>query len=395
MPPALGASRRESRMNHSLSESGRVWRALELLSVSDPGDSTFAEAADLLKQGADPDNLLSQAVRHGLVPAVADLLAQSGITQSVSSRMRLFLLNCHYANRKKNELATREATVLHGALAEAGVRAAFTKGVVGHLSLYGGRGTRVFNDIDMMAEGDAETIAKVLDGQGYAKNKRYDPGLHQLVDLPRRDQVMYRLSPDHLPHFMRVLDGECVPFLMVDVAFSLTWHASPWQIPTEDALRELVEVPVPEVGTSLPTLHPVYEFLFAAFHLFREAWVERTILKSDVRLTQFADLLRVWRRHASGHRDAVVDRVAAHGLQLPLVWACAHTDTLFGSDLVGELGLDGYRDQDWLRTARGTDGSCRYWSGDIRRRLADPAPPELTTGAPPALPGGLAVFRQS
>lgn len=384
-------------MSQSHPEQRSAWRVLELLSISDPGTSGSDAAAELVSDGVDFDELVFQAVQHGLVPTVADFLFQAGIEKSVSPRMRLFLLNCLHANRRKNELATTEATRIRAALAKAGVRAAFTKGVVGHATLYGGRGTRVFNDIDLMAEGGAEVISEVLEDLGYARNKRYDPRLHQLVDLPRRDQVMYRLSPDHLPHFMRVLDGECVPFLMVDVAFSLTWHASPWQIPTAEALDRIVEVPVTDDGAvaALPTLHPVHEFLFAALHLFREGWVERTAVKSDVRLTQFADLLRVWRQRAAEHREAVVGRIAAHGLELPLAWACAHTDTLFGSEMTGELGLADHRDADWLRSARGADGSCRYWSGDIRKRLADPAPLHLTTGEPPRLPGDPAVFRQT
>ncbi len=88
----------------------------------------------------------------------------------------------------------------------------------------------------------------------------------------------------------------------------------------------------------------------------------------------------------------LADRIAARVGALALVWACAHTDSLFGSDLVGELGLGAYRDDDWLRSARGSDGSCRYWSGDIRRRLADREPLALTSGEPPRLPGGRAVF---
>ena len=374
----------------------KSWRALECISVGEPGSPSFLEAAELLGDPDDHDELLAQAMRHNLVPAVAEFLVCTELIAPVPPRLKLFFVNALHANKRKNQIATEDAVRVHGELSRNGVRGAFTKGIVGHVSLYGGRGVRVFNDIDLMInKEDSEKAPEMMKVLGYEKNKRYDPQVDGLVEMPRKVTAMYRLSPDHIPHFVRLVRDECIPFLMVDFALSLTWHASPWQVPMEEVLRNLNEVHVEYKSSShaLPVLHPSFDFIFTCLHLFREGWVERTVLKSDIRLSQFADVHHSWRRRAASHRDLVSDHISDHGLQLPMAWVCAHTDALFGTTLVEELQLGAYADPEWLRSALGPDGSYRYWSGNIRERLATRSAPTLTTGKAPDLPGDMSIFR--
>ena len=63
---------------------------------------------------------------------------------------------------------------------------------------------RVLSDVDMMIlPHDRGRVEELMGGLGYVVGK-YDWSAGRIVKLPRQDQIMYQLNPDHLPHFVRL-----------------------------------------------------------------------------------------------------------------------------------------------------------------------------------------------
>ncbi|GAA4294340.1 hypothetical protein GCM10023086_06360 [Streptomyces venetus] len=370
------------------SERENAWRLLGHVCTADLDPRAAAAAAELLSGPLDVDELISQAARHALLPALAAHVIEVERTDLFPLELRRHLIDSLYWNRHKTALATAEALRIGAAADASGMSLACTKGVVCQFTTYGGRGVRAFGDIDLMAHpDDREKVAALLGDLGYSGAVTYDHKAGRVVELGRADKALYRLHRDHLPHFLRVTEGESIPFHVVDVAFSLTWQTSGWQLPMDEVLADLeqVAVPGPSGGDVLPALAVPYDFLFLVLHLFREAWFQRTILKKNVRLGQFADICRFWWLRGRDHAAEISRLVAAHGLQPPIAWVCHHTDAVFGSALVAELGLDGYVAEDWVNSAGATDGSGLAWRGSMRDRLRDRVPPQLTAAPLPSL----------
>lgn len=368
----------------------KVWRVLESVSLADGPDSAESKAAaELVGTGIDSHELLGRAARHALVPAVADLLVAHDLLGVVPGQLRAHLRGALGWNVYRTEQAVAEARRIADAFDDAGVQVAFNKGVVFQQLLYQGRGTRVFSDIDLMIRpADKDATARLLADLGYQAAKQFDHRRGELVDLPRSEILMYGLYPDHLPHAHRLTGLPHLPYFMVDIAFNAAWYGSGWQLPMDGVMAELPHVPVapaPDPTTvRLPALDARYGFLFIVLHLFREAWFERAILEGDVRLTQFADVLRFWRTQGVERADEIRELVAAHRLGSVLAWVAHHVDRVYGSDLTGEFGgLAEYADPDWFASAGGVDGGYLRWHGDMRRRLAADDAVELSPAAPP------------
>lgn len=382
-------------MSSETERSARIWRMLELVSIADPGGIEYAEAASLAAELGVTDGVLVRAARHGLVPALTDLLRGEDLVDRVPAGVRHLLLDSLRWNRHKVHVMLAEARTVAEACRAMGVRVAFTKGIVCQATLFDGRGTRVLADIDLMIRPEQQDLARhALLDLGYVMGKVYDERRECLVDRAREDLMLYRLYPDHLPHFLRVDHESGLACHKVDVAFSLTWYGSAWQVPMDDVLSTTAEVPVTaDPRDTLPTLEAGYGFLFLALHLFRECWFQRSIAENKLRLSQFADIWKHWQRFGRARVDEIRTLVYRFSLGPPVAWICHHTDLLYGSDLVTELGLTEFQVPDWLHSAAASDGSYLAWDGDMRARLRQERPVSLTPAAEPPFAAQARVSR--
>lgn len=354
-----------------------VWAFLEHVAVHpdapDPG-----EAGELVTGSQfDHGRMVEQAMRHGLLPAVADFLHRHGLRRSLPVRLRNPVLAQLHLSRHRSAVLTRAALEVSAALAGAGIPVVWTKGVILQSWLYGGAGTRTFNDIDMMIRpGHREPVRDALVAAGYVAEHRFDSASGSLLPIGRAAARVYQFSPDHLPHFHRLTGDAAVPVVVVDVANSLTWHGSPWEVPvklTHDGARPAAVLD----GRELPAMAPPHAFLFICLHLFREGWFERTIKTKDLSLAQFADVALAWRSLGPLERRELAAIVHEYGLEEPVAWVTAHTDSLFGDSMTGQLGLAEAATPAWLSSARSSGGMTLHWPGTMRARLRSSGSLEL------------------
>ena len=116
-------------------------------------------------------------------------------------------------------------------LAGRGIHFVVTKGMTFESTLYGSLGTRHMNDIDfMIAPRDREAVLSVMQELGFR------PFFEWAKDA-RREEISSRLNRDHLPKLAREIDQPGTRTIQIDVANSLTWTKSPFDVPVEEALE--------------------------------------------------------------------------------------------------------------------------------------------------------------
>lgn len=360
-----------------------VWAFLEHVALH-PQSPEPGVAGELVKGTQfDHGRMVENAMRHGLLPSVADFLHRHELRRSLPVRLRNPVLAALHHSRQRSRVLTQSAVYLDGALAQAEIPVVWTKGVVLQSWLYGSAGIRLFNDIDMMILPEHRADAReALIAAGYVAEHRFDPSSGALSPIDRATARLYQLSPDHLPHFHRLTGDAAVPVVAVDVANSLTWHGSSWEVPVQVVHRAARRVAVME-GTELPAMAPHHTLLFLALHLFREGWFERTIRTKDLSLAQFADVSLAWRRLDSSDRQELAMLISEYQLEEPIGWVTAHTDSIFGDSMTETLGLSEVATPSWISSARGRTGAILHWTGTMRERLRASGPLELVEGGRP------------
>lgn len=346
---------------------GAEWTVLELLArgIADEQERQTVREM-LLADSFHWGELLEQALRHKMLPMLAYCVTSADLRFDIPLTIYQHLESALSWNRYQIELYRRETARVAQELAGGGIPFVVTKGIAFESTLYGGLGTRSMNDIDfMIAPRDREAAMGVLQGLGYRQ-------FFEWAKDPRREEISSRLNPDHLPKLARGSDEPGTRFINLDVANSLTWTKSPFDVPVEQALKDPVEQPVPGLpGVSLPCFHPVYQFLFTVLHLFREAWLQKFVdFGIDVGLMKFGDVIRlIDRDRAELITGDLLSILESHNLAHPVAWVLRRLDETFQTQTLKMLGLGDYGDEELLASQMQSGAYVRASGQPMRERL--------------------------
>ena len=352
-------------------EFGPEWALLELLCLGLDTPDRQTRFEDLITSGdLHWGELLEQAVRHKMEVLLARHLGFGPIGEAVPIRILRHLRGVYDANVYRRKFWYEALHKVVTGLEERGIPVAGRKQASFEATLYNGDGRRRLGDIDLLIlPKDMQATTEVLEGLGF-QAIQYDWATDALVPVPRREMMIYRLSPDHLPIMIQRTGDQITRFLDVDCASSMTWAKSPYEIPLEEAMATIEHHPVPGMpGIKVPAVAPEYEFLGTVMHLFREAWFERWLdFEQDVDLAKFGDVVRLFQahRHQIETFRTTIDR---YDVREPVLWVLEHMDRTFHTDSVDAFGWQGQVDETWLSSAHSSKGEPRRWQGTMRRRL--------------------------
>lgn len=346
---------------------GPEWMILELLAR---GIASSSEEA-LIRERLTSENLswgelIEQALRHKMLPMLAYQVTSADLRFEVPVPIYQHLESVLTWNRRQIEVFRREAVRVARALAAERIPFVVTKGISFESTVYGGLGTRYMNDIDcMIAPADRDAAMKILEGIGYR------PFFEWAKDA-RREEISARLNPDHLPKIACEVDEPGTRMVNLDVANSLTWHRSPFDVPVEEALQDPIIQPVPGIpGASLQVFQPIYQFLFTALHLFREAWLQKFVdFGNDVGLMKFGDVVRLVDQDRATLTDGkLFEIMESHNVTHPVAWVLRSLDDTFQTRTVELLGLENYGDEEVLSGLMSSKAYVGTWSQSMRERL--------------------------
>ena len=346
---------------------GPEWTILELLARGIVDDAEQQTVRDLLlSQTLDWGELLEQALRHKMLPMLAHHIISEGLRFDVPMSIYLHLESALEWNRSQIDVFRRETVRVAQGLAGHGIHFVVTKGMTFESTLYGSLGTRHMNDIDfMIAPPDREAVMSGMQELGFR------PFFGWAKDS-RREEISSRLNRDHLPKLAREIDQPGTRKINIDVANSLTWTKSPFDVPVEEALKEPVELPVPGIpGVGLPCFRPKYQFLFTVLHLFREAWLQKFVdFGTDVGLMKFGDVIRLIDYNRSELTDGELLRLMeTHNVTDPVAWVLRQLDETFQTRTLELLGLEKYGDEKLLASQMQSSAYVRTSGQSMRERL--------------------------
>ncbi len=359
---------------------GPEWTILELLARGIVDDAEQQTVRDLLlSQTLDWGELLEQALRHKMLPMLAHHIISEGLRFDVPMSIYLHLESALEWNRSQIDVFRRETVRVAQGLAGHGIHFVVTKGMTFESTLYGSLGTRHMNDIDfMIAPPDREAVMSGMQELGFR------PFFGWAKDA-RREEISSGLNRDHLPKLAREIDQPGTQIINIDIANSLTWTKSPFDVPVEEALENPVEQPVPNMpGVSIPCFRPVYQFLFTVLHLFREAWLQKFVdFGTDVGLMKFGDVIRLIDRDRYELTDGELLRIMqTRRVTDAVAWVLRHMDETFQTRTLELLALEKYGDEKLLASQMQSSAYVGAWGQSMRERLQSKARGSLREVAP-------------
>jgi hypothetical protein len=351
-------------------EFGPEWALLELLclGLTEPEQQQMFE--DLIRsEDLNWGELMVQGLRHKMLPMLAIHTEMEDNYEFIPGYIHRHLQTILDLNKQHIVILRKTAADIVQAFHQRSIKFVFTKGITFESTIYDGDGTRVMSDIDLMiAPKDRSIVIELMSELGFQMG--VVDGMKKII-LPynRKELITYKLNPDHIPSFIKKTNDAVHWFVSIDIANSLTWTRSHYEIPIEMAFENIVYQPVScKSGIQLPTFSPHYQFIFTVLHLFREAWFERW--NYHVSLAKFSDVIRLYKvHHGTLNEDGFMDIINRYKLVRPVFWVIEHLDRTLGTDMVSALGFKEEVDEEWLSSAYKTGGGMCSWKGTMRERL--------------------------
>jgi hypothetical protein len=235
-------------------------------------------------------------------------------------------------------------------LQDAGIKVMARKGLVLSHLLYNDDGSRFFCDLDFfISPENAETAKAVMVEKGYRHGSYFDQISGTLKDYSRKDLLIYKISPDHLPEFSKTIDDPLVESIKVDLATSISWFGSDIQLPPSVVMGHNHEYRIG--GFQVPSFDPLMIFVDTLMHLYRETYLLR-FAKGSLRINKFMDVYLLFQKFNEVILSAEGQEfLEGNELTKPVVWVFDKIDEIFDSEVMKSLpkswlqpdGLDSYQ----------------------------------------------------
>ncbi|MEM7626105.1 MAG: nucleotidyltransferase family protein [Planctomycetota bacterium] len=349
---------------------GKEWAVLEAIAAGPEQLENSVFLDTVFASEIDWEEIVFQARRHKVLNLLGkEVLARPAIHFPPES-LGLFREQLRLSQQKIRTYRLEAARIAES-FDNHGLVICGTKGIVFEGSYYDGGGSRSLNDMDFIIKPESADAAKALmESQGYCEGE-YNAGSESIIPLDRKQKIAYKLSPDHLPPLVKIVEEDRRIGVVVDFAFTLSWWGAPYRVLINDVIDELYLYQFPDTRKlSIHRMSFRYEFLAAVLHLFREAWFEHSrSFGLDVTLAKFGDILRMWRRVDDRRIRELREVVDRYDLAKPVAWVMEHVDRLFFTDATSQLGLTSVADPVFLNSAHEYSGGTCRWIGTMRQRL--------------------------
>ncbi|WP_034950321.1 nucleotidyltransferase family protein [Erwinia oleae] len=219
--------------------------------------------------------------QHKLLPLLNYVIHQQNLYKEVGYKdCELIASYCSHLE-KKQSFADKELDTLAKMMKQEKIHYALRKGK-SLAALYHHPSHRTSNDVDLLVDvTSADDLKSLLAAAGFTCGFYH----HQTraVHAHKPETLLkYRMSPDHLPHYVKIVDG--IP-IVIDIAFTLSWTTKQDKISTEEILRKATEV------NGISFLEPFYNYLHTLLHLYRECVFLTSLQKRPPYLTSVIDVM--------------------------------------------------------------------------------------------------------
>ncbi len=314
--------------------------------------------------------LIEQSMSHKIFPMVAYFFISNEMFERIPPFVNQYFRILYDVNKKKVEEIKKQAILITNELTEKNIPFVATKGVVLDNELYENMGYRFLSDADFIVEEKyKKDVIQSLKKIGFMIGT-VDWKNNSIKELSRKEYLIYLNTPDKLPELVKKIDDDIIKYVSIGFVCSLTWNKCEYEVNIKDALDNIRMVEIGIDNKKIPTLNIIYHYIYIILHLYKHAWVEYlSRWNNDINLAKFCDVYRYYNKY----KDLIITELPTvmkkHEIEKPIIWTLQHTDNIFGSNIVKELGYTDFLDDEYLHSAGDKKGNIRLWKGTMRERL--------------------------
>lgn len=355
-------------MEKEIEKYGAEWIILEKIAKGNKEDVETVK--ELLNCSIDWGELIEQAMSHKIFPMVADFFINNNLFEYIPPFVNQYFRVFLDVNKEKVKKIKEETIKITEKLKSENIPFVATKGVVLDNELYENLGYRFLSDADFIVKPEyKKEVMDSLKELGF-KIGTVDWLTNSIKELSREEYLVYMNTPDKLPEFVKEIDDEIVKYVSIGFVTSLTWRKCEYNVEIDEAFKNIREVEIGIEDEKIPVLNIVYHYVYIILHLYKHAWLEYlSRWNNDVNLAKFSDVYRYYQKYKEIIDKELPNIMKKHNIEKPIAWTLYHTDEIFGSSILKNIGYDNFLNDEYLHSAGDKKGNIRIWKGNMRERL--------------------------
>lgn len=290
---------------------------------------------------------------HRISGYICDRLNKSALPPQVARHLKA---QKNY-QKMRGKVLYAAACELETALGKAGLSHAFLKGSALNGVLYSG-GERDSNDVDLLIEPEnVGRVGKILEELGYVQGI-YKDGV--IEKFSRKEIISRRMNRGETAPYVRLTEDDFVPFLEIDINFSLDWLPAS-NTRAVGAFLHHTE----KCENGLTCLNRAYSLAFLCAHLYKEATILSMVKRyKDIEIYKYLDIFKLYPLTNVYEFERVIKEF---GLEKECGYALYFTAQLFP-----KLGIRAPLPEEAYEVADPEAGGRKYvWEMDFFERLED------------------------
>ena len=320
--------------------------------------------------------LLTQAMNHKIAPMLCwKFIRSETLFNLLPPFTNQYFKMIYDVNRLKVQIFKKEAIRITEIMKQRNIPCVLTKGILLDNELYSNEGYRFLSDIDFIASAnDKQTICATLNDIGYTAGT-INWRTHEIInwksnDIEHYEKDGYYWDNTKISEHVKLIDEMAINFISLGFCTELSWETAGFYVSPDEALTSRITADIGLNDAGVPSLNPVYHFIYIILHLYKHAWVTDTAKwNNDVNLVKFADVYHFYQKHKKILNDELLETIELYDIMQPITWTLYHVDDCFGSNTLQELGLVNFLDRDKINCSLDKNGNLIYFEGNMMDRL--------------------------
>lgn len=346
------------------------WAILEIIAKNDR--KSEEQVLDILNNNnINWGELIEQSMSHKMFSLVCYFFNKEKLFSKIPPFINQYFSLGYQINQIKNKEIKKQTKRIVSVLNDNEISFACTKGIVLEGQLYGNLGARFLSDVDFIADPKFKSKINDLMLKIGFKVGTVDWRTNGIKEMSRYQYLMFLAEKTKLPEYVIQTSNELIKYVSAGFVFSFTWDSCPYKVSMHDALSDITlqKLKIDNQETLIPVMNNSYHFLYIIMHLYKHAMVEHlSERRNDVNLVKFMDVYHFWESNKQELINSLPAIIESNGIEKPVAWTAFHTDSLFNSKILENLGLS-KPSKDYLFSATDKKGKPIHWNGDMRDRL--------------------------
>ncbi|MCY7079215.1 nucleotidyltransferase family protein [Streptococcus oralis] len=286
-------------------------------------EELFAKYSEIINW----EEVLMFIIKNKVVPQFFYVIKKAQVLDKVPFSVIEFLHRTVEVLKIQKECYEAEMIKIHNSFISEGIDYRLVKGLAIENLCFDSKGLKQISDIDIIVNrNDSKKIIEIYNELGYSSGK-FDYQSKQIIRHSREKMLMYKLTGDHLPDYVKIgYDKPLIP-LTIDTTININWEKN--KVVSLDPFNSLSNIKIKD--TDIKTIGNIPHICYLFLHMYKHGKSLRLQQKKlGISFAMLSDIFMFLNRYEQWEDPTLVEEECRrYGLSDEFDWGINYLKSIF------------------------------------------------------------------